>query len=250
MADGDGGLENTRVTGGGGQRYLIRTLVEMGSFSRWYLCVDEDNRRRYLCEVFRLERMSRDDLERMIRMTELLNTLNYASVLTPRDMFQTEQYLIIIYYNPIVNDRPDVVFATDLLDKMQQRGRFNEDDAREIILQLVRGVEYLHSQGICHRDLKLENIRCSPQRDHFLCTISGYHLATHFGPDHLMREACGTPNYTAPEVFNAHLTPYTEACDIWSLGVITYALLTGCFPFHHVNPENLRELIRDGRFNQ
>jgi len=135
----------------------------------------------------------------------------------------------------------------DLFSKVEKKGRFSEAEARRILIQVARGLEYLHSVGICHRDIKPENILCSEEDEGFTVKIADFGLSRLFGVNELMTTNCGSPYYAAPEVL-AHTDPYNESCDIWGFGVLAYILLTGHFPFSA--PDNaLPALIKSGKYN-
>ena len=97
----------------------------------------------------------------------------------------------------------------------------------------------MHQFGIVHRDLKLENIMMSDSTDHAVPKIVDFGLAKIIGPSNTASEPFGTLGYVAPEVLRKH--PYTFSCDVWSLGCIVYALLSGSLPFDH---ESQKETIR------
>ena len=128
----------------------------------------------------------------------------------------------------------------DLFDYIQKRGfSLSERRAQEITYQLCQGVKYLHEFGIVHRDLKLENIMMSDRTDVAVPKIVDFGLAKIIGPNTAAQEPFGTLGYVAPEVLNKQ--PYTFSCDVWSLGCIIYALLSGSLPFDH---ENQKETVR------
>ena len=97
----------------------------------------------------------------------------------------------------------------------------------------------MHEFGIVHRDLKLENIMMSDSSDTAVPKIVDFGLAKIIGPSNTASEPFGTLGYVAPEVLRKQ--PYTFSCDVWSLGCIIYALLSGSLPFDH---ESQKETIR------
>lgn len=114
-----------------------------------------------------------------------------------------------------------------------------ESRAKILITQLVSAVAHLHSRGICHRDIKLQNILME-HRDYVTAQIKliDFGFATRFVGLSPLKTRCGTPYTTAPEVYREC---YDERCDLWSVGVVTYILLSGYRPFVAVDlPGDLR----------
>jgi serine/threonine protein kinase len=91
----------------------------------------------------------------------------------------------------------------------------------------------MHSYGVVHRDLKLENIMMSDQTDNALPKIVDFGLAKMIGPQEKADEPFGTLGYVAPEILLKK--PYSFQCDLWSFGCILYALLCSSLPFDHDN---------------
>ena len=113
-----------------------------------------------------------------------------------------------------------------------------ESEGRRCFAQLISGVYYLHSQNIFHRDLKLENLLLDKQKN-VLITDFGFATIMTPGRDRLLETSCGSPCYAAPElVIPSHSKGYLgESADIWSCGVILYAMLSGYLPWDD-DPEN------------
>jgi len=108
----------------------------------------------------------------------------------------------------------------------------------------MQAVHYMHSQGLAHRDLKLENfLIAEPDASLLQCTIKliDFGLAARFEIGSAsLRTVCGTPAYMAPEIFRK--SPYNENCDVWSCGVILYTMLSGDLPF---KGDSVDELVRN-----
>ncbi|KAG7401325.1 hypothetical protein PHYBOEH_001741 [Phytophthora boehmeriae] len=123
-----------------------------------------------------------------------------------------------------------------------------ERDVAEIITQLLDVLAYLHLNGITHRDVKVENILCKTRnlRDGILLIDFGLaHMGTVGGME--MSGMNGTPHYMAPEMFHKH-NHYGCAIDLWSLGVVTYVLLFGQFPFDAKFMSQVEDKILKGEF--
>ncbi|XP_013071403.2 serine/threonine-protein kinase par-1-like isoform X2 [Biomphalaria glabrata] len=112
--------------------------------------------------------------------------------------------------------------------KLQKDFRLSEDRGRPYIRQLVSALHYLHERGVAHRDLKMENIMLDTPKKNIKMVDFG--LSNTFSKDELMKTHCGSPEYAAPELF----TPgekYGLEIDIWSFGIVMYAMLVGKLPF-------------------
>lgn len=106
-------------------------------------------------------------------------------------------------------------------------------------------MNYCHSKGIVHRDLKPENILLEPDLDMEKMKIIDFGTAIPFDRrkgKHLT-EMLGTPYYIAPEVLDGK---YNEKCDIWSIGVITFMLLSGKAPFYGDTDEKIYRMVKAG----
>ncbi|KAG6475568.1 hypothetical protein ZIOFF_064796 [Zingiber officinale] len=117
----------------------------------------------------------------------------------------------------------------ELLDRILSRGgRYTEEDAKVIIVQILSVVAFCHLQGVVHRDLKPENFLFAANDEHADMKLIDFGLSDFIKPDERLNDIVGSAYYVAPEVL--HRSYSTEA-DIWSIGVITYILLCGSRPF-------------------
>lgn len=118
--------------------------------------------------------------------------------------------------------------------------------AAKTVAEMLSAVAFLHSRNICHRDLKLENWVLESGKDVWSpLKLIDFGLSTHFTPGHRLSRVVGSSYYVAPEVLKKS---YTEACDLWSLGVIVYMLLSGAPPFYGKNDEAIKASIVQGEY--
>lgn len=106
--------------------------------------------------------------------------------------------------------------------------------------QIIAGVEYCHRNMVVHRDLKPENLLLDLKGN---VKIADFGLSNIMRDGHFLRTSCGSPNYAAPEVVSGKLYAGPEV-DVWSCGVILYALLCGALPFDDENIPNLFKKIK------
>jgi serine/threonine-protein kinase HSL1, negative regulator of Swe1 kinase len=158
-----------------------------------------------------------------------------------------ELYLVLEY-----------VQGGELFDYLCSRGsRLPLLEAVSIIKQVLAGVNYCHRFNICHRDLKPENIllvnETIPIPGSTKTTeikhvkIADFGMSTLDSLNGLLRTSCGSPHYASPEIVRGQ-TYSGAASDIWSCGVIFFALLTSRLPFDDPNVNNVLRKVRDGRF--
>ncbi|XP_016116693.1 calcium/calmodulin-dependent protein kinase type 1-like [Sinocyclocheilus grahami] len=139
----------------------------------------------------------------------------------------------------------ELVSGGELFDRILDRGVYTEKDASHVIKQVLEAVSYLHQNSIVHRDLKPENLLYYSPDESAKIMISDFGLSKM--ADHgVMSTACGTPGYVAPEVLAQK--PYSKAVDCWSIGVITYILLSGYPPFYEENETRLFSKIMKAEY--
>ena len=116
----------------------------------------------------------------------------------------------------------------------QQPAALCEETARHIVRQLLETLAYLHARSVVHRDLKTENIIFASAQDTraLLPTVKlvDFGISKLVTPEDPAQTITGTPGYLAPEVMRGQ--PYTDACDVWSCGIVLHFLLTAAVPFH------------------
>lgn len=127
---------------------------------------------------------------------------------------------------------------------MIRKGRLEEREAVNYFRQIIYGVDYCHKFNICHRDLKPENLLLDKNRN---IKIADFGMAALETNDHMLETSCGSPHYASPEIVagkNYHGAP----SDIWSCGIILFALLTGHLPFDDDNIRRLLMKVQSGKY--
>jgi 5'-AMP-activated protein kinase catalytic alpha subunit len=150
----------------------------------------------------------------------------YEVIETPTDIYVVMEY----------------VRSGELFDYIVEKGRLVEDEARHFFQQIISGVEYCHRHMVVHRDLKPENLLLDSRAN---VKIADFGLSNVMHDGHFLKTSCGSPNYAAPEVISGKLYAGPEV-DVWSCGVILYALLCGSLPFDDENIPNLFKKIKGG----
>ena len=149
-------------------------------------------------------------------------------------------------------DRKNIYIITEyceggeLFDKIKERNTyFSEKDAAKILKAVLQAVAYCHSMGVVHRDLKPENILLEGNDFEHIKLID-FGTSTVINKNKKFNERLGTAYYIAPEVLSKN---YDEKCDLWSVGVIMYILLTGEPPFNGKNDDEIIKNVKTQSIN-
>ncbi|BDD60147.1 hypothetical protein MAP00_005306 [Monascus purpureus] len=132
-----------------------------------------------------------------------------------------------------------------IMDMVQKRKCLSLPEVRRFMIQLCGAVKYLHKRNVAHRDLKMGNIFLDRNMD---IKVGDFGLAAIFvseKDEKRRRTVCGTPNYIAPEVVDRSKRGHTQKVDIWSVGVICFAMLSGYPPFQSKTQEEIYEKVRN-----
>lgn len=142
----------------------------------------------------------------------------------------------IMNVNEILEDNDNFYIVTELLeggelfDRLIEAKSFSEPQTAAILKQVLLAINYMHQKNITHRDLKPENILLeSADKDRLDIKISDFGFSCFFDPKEGLNLVLGSPLYMAPEIIGGQ--KYNEKVDIWSIGVISFMLLTGRNPF-------------------
>ena len=175
--------------------------------------------------------MSKNDMKKLNKEVNILKALKHKHVVRVFQSYdEKDAFMIVMEY----------VKGGELFDKIvnEEEGIFNEKRSRVIIRTIAEALKYCKDQGVIHRDIKPENILLTPEEDGGDIKIADFNLSKKISKEDVnfsvLETMCGTPNYVAPEVLSG--TPYDYKCDIWSLGVITYLLLSGGYLPFFIDP--------------
>ncbi|KAG0294044.1 hypothetical protein BGZ98_001933 [Dissophora globulifera] len=204
-----------------GPYLLLQTLGE-GEFAKVKLGMHADTGEEVAIKLIR--RQSVDNTPRINKISReisVLRTIRHPNIIALFDVIETERYIgIVIEY----------ASGGELFDHILAHRYLRERDACRLFAQLMSGVHYLHSKHIVHRDLKLENLLLDRNRN-IIITDFGFANQFDSATRDLMSTSCGSPCYAAPELVISEGLYVGSGVDIWSCGVILYAMLAGYLPF-------------------
>lgn len=177
------------------------------------------------------------------REVTILKMISHQYIINLLRVFETTTTMYL------VQEKCDCELGTHLAN--QKENKLSENACQNVIRQTAEALYYLHRRGIIHRDLKCENILVVKSATNNIkdieIRITDFGLAVVSGQD-FQESMCGTPLYMAPEILCRH--SYSLQCDIWSLGIIAYKIMTGVFPFlTNIGENELTEVIKEGKFD-
>nr|XP_056723604.1 serine/threonine-protein kinase PLK2-like [Euleptes europaea] len=221
---------------GTGTLYKRGQLLGKGAFGRCYKFTDTSTNKVYAVKVVSQSRVSRlDNRGKVEQEIELHRQLKHRNVVGFHRHFADQEniYMVLEYCS-----------RKSLAHILKARKKLTEPEVRFYLKQIISGLQYIHQQGIIHRDLKLSNFFITKNMQ---VKIGDLGLATREEQANRRRGVvCGTPNYLAPEVIAKK--GHSFKSDIWALGCIMYTALTGCSPFEITHKQEMYQCIREGRY--
>ncbi|XP_066529903.1 death-associated protein kinase 2 [Hoplias malabaricus] len=179
---------------------------------------------------------SRLGLERksVEKEVEILQSLQHQNIMALKDVFESRMEVVLII---------ELIKGGELFDFIAEKESLTETEAIEFMKQILEGVRFMHSRNVGHFDLKPENIMLSDKKaSNPDIKIIDFGMAHCFIQGEEYKSMGGTPQYIAPEIIN--FEPLSTAADMWSIGVITYILLSGLSPFQgETDEETLKNIV-------
>jgi len=182
-------------------------------------------------KTFRLKGLNKSKKERLQSEIEVFLRMDHPHIARLWDVYETDFQINIVM---------ECVEGGELFDRVLKIKCFGERDAADATRQMLLALNYVHCHGMVHRDLKLENFLYDHQGGSHLKMID-FGFSKYTSDNARMKTSCGTLAYVAPEVLKRS---YTSACDLWSVGVIVYILLSGHMPFHGDSEEKMKSITR------
>ncbi|CAG8680007.1 27058_t:CDS:2 [Dentiscutata erythropus] len=220
------------------KKYTVSGVLGKGSFAVVRRCKDKRTNIDYALKIIS-KKVIKGKEQMLTTELDVLKQVDHPNLVTLHDLFETKENVYII---------TDLANGGELYNQLEQKGHYTEKDAAHLIEQVLQGVAYLHDNDIVHRDLKPENLLFSDATPNSKLMITDFGLSKILkNHDDILMTACGTPGYVAPEVLSQK--GYSIPCDIWSLGVILYTVLSGYTPFWGQDQAALFDSILKGRYD-
>jgi len=226
-------------------RYTIKEELGSGAQATVYKANNKKTNQKVAIKVLEMKELEDDDLFEALRLeVVLMRQLKHPNIVSLQEVCNDKVSVYIVQ---------ECLGGGELFDKLLAKGPFNEEETLAIFAQVALALDYMHSVNVVHRDLKAENLvfvaKGSPQ-----IKFIDFGGAAPFNDNEGLTGLVGTPQYVAPEVVtgfgdhNPTEVPYGKACDLWSLGVLLYVMLSKMMPFRAKEVELLLKQVVKGRF--
>ncbi len=220
------------------KNYQIEYTIGKGGYGKVKLATHTITNQEVAIKILEKSAIKNEkDIIKINREIKMLKQLNHPNIIKLYEIVETQNkfYLIMEYSE-----------GGSLYNYITAARRIKEEKASFLFYQLIIGLKELHKNKICHRDLKPENLLLSSLLDNL--KISDFGLSNFLPNNNLLSTKCGSPNYIAPEMITKK--EYNGIfIDIWSCGIILYAMIFGFLPFDDEYYDDLFTKIKKGHVN-
>ena len=201
------------------RKYTKGKLLGRGGFARCYEFICQDNNKIFAAKVINKQNLNTERQKQKLRTEiKIHKSLHHSQVVAFEHNFEDKENVYMLL---------ELCQNKSLNELLKRRKTVSEIEVQSYIIQLVKGLQYLHSHKIIHRDLKLGNLFLTDKME---LKIGDFGLATKLDYDgEKKKTVCGTPNYLAPEVLDG--SGHSYEVDVWAIGIIIYTLIIGKPPF-------------------
>jgi len=179
----------------------------------------EEPRKFYAIKSISKKNLTEKDLQDLIKEVEIISNLDHPNIIKFFETYHDEYYFHIVM---------ELCKGKEVFDKIIEEESLTEIKVAKIVYKVLSAIYYCHTNGISHRDIKPENILFESTDQDADIKLIDFGLSRKYNSNEKMHTILGTPYYVAPEVLKGD---YDEKCDLWSIGAITYIMLSGEPPF-------------------
>ena len=201
-------------------------------------CVNKLSGVKFALKTLNKRLLKKDKLDALRQEIRIMAQLDHPNILRLHEYFETADSIYLIL---------ELCTGGELLDVLQRQNdhHYTEHVACRLVHTMLSAVRYCHEHNIVHRDLKLENFLFINEEPEAELKLIDFGLSQHFAPLEVLHSPVGTAYYVAPEVLEKN---YDAKCDVWSIGVIAYMLLSGTPPFNGNDDAHTLRIVKTGMF--
>ena len=216
-----------------GKDYRRGLFLGEGGFARCFQ-IKDDSGQLYAAKTVAKASIKNDKTKtKLLAEIKIHKSMHHPSIVQFIDCFEDDINVYILL---------EICPNQSLMDLLKKRKQLTEPEVRFMMVQIIGGIKYMHNRRVIHRDLKLGNIFFDADMN---IKIGDFGLASVLkGTNERRYTICGTPNYIAPEVLTGKKTGHSFEVDIWSIGIMLYALLIGKPPFQSKDVAHIYERIK------
>ncbi len=218
--------------------YNLSRELGHGAFSVVKLGVHKQTQEPFAVKLVNTRKVSESEMTALRMEIDILYGLTHPHIIKLTEVYEEGFDFFIV---------TELVRGGELFDRIVSKSYYTEKEARDLIRVFLETMKYLHEKGIVHRDIKPENLLLRSEDDDTDIALADFGFAKRVVELNDKEDACGTPNYVAPEILRGDT--YGCEVDIWSMGVVCYILLAGYAPFYEDNQKKLFEKIKKGRYH-
>uniref|UniRef100_A0A8D9F7R7 non-specific serine/threonine protein kinase n=1 Tax=Cacopsylla melanoneura TaxID=428564 RepID=A0A8D9F7R7_9HEMI len=219
-------------------QYILERTIGSGGFAKVKLATHVLTGEKVAIKIMKKATLG-EDLPRVKLEIDALKNISHQHICKLFQVIETSSHIfMVIEYCP----------GGELLDHIVERQKLGERESRIFFRQILSAVAYLHHHGYAHRDLKPENVLLDKNQKLKLIDF-GLCAKPEGGLESQLQTSCGSPNYAAPEVIKGKQY-YGSETDVWSMGVMLYALLCGYLPFDSESIDQLYDKILNGKYSE
>ena len=218
--------------------YCMKPPLGVGLFGTVYKARARQGGSLRAVKKIRKDHSKAKSIENLLKDVEVLKRLDHPNIIKVYEFYQDESsYYIVMEY----------CAGGELFDRIVQEKNFNENRAAEMMSYILSAIAYCHEKNLVHCDLKPENLMLASNRfDETLIKIIDFGNSSFREDGKMLKNKFGSVYYVAPEVLKAN---YNEKCDVWSLGVILYLMLSGKPPFNGNSDQAILKKVYHGKYS-
>lgn len=218
--------------------FIIKEQLGEGTFGKVRLCINRQTEEKVAIKILDKKRIIKErDKKRIEKEIKILKSLRHPNIvhLYSDIEINSKIYLIMEY-----------IQGTELLKYISYNSKLTEDEACFFFRQIISAIEYLHKLKIAHRDIKPENMII--EKDTKIIKLVDFGLSNYYNTkNELLSSACGSPSYAPPEMLSGKKYSASPV-DVWSCGIVLYAMICGYLPFDDLDQNVLFSKIIEGKF--